>query len=45
MAVVSGALALLLSQFLSSGLTVMLTGTLGSLLGAWLVKPEGELQA
>lgn len=44
-AVVSGALALLLSQFLSSGLTVMLTGTLGSLLGAWLVKPEGEPEA
>ena len=39
-AVVSGALALVLSQFLSSGLTIMLTGVAGSLLGAWLIRPK-----
>lgn len=39
-AVFSGLLALVLSQFLSGGLTIMITGVAGSLLGAWLVRPQ-----
>lgn len=43
-AVASGALAWLLSQFLNSGLTVMVTGIVGSMLGAWLIRPKGDVQ-
>ena len=42
-AVLSGALALLLARALPGGLPILVTGVLGSLLGAWLTRHEPPL--
>ena len=39
-ALVSGLVALVASQFLASGLSILLTGVLGALLGAWWTRAE-----